>query len=100
MKNSIYYPYSANSFLKRLITLSKRKLGSYYKETAGEQFLHTMKDYIFDTMNSAEFNAFNHYDHSKIKQMVHSFYNGNKSMAAQVNWWLTFDIWRSVFFNK
>ncbi|MGE5846602.1 MAG: hypothetical protein ACM34O_07750, partial [Ignavibacteria bacterium] len=100
VKNSIYYPYYANSLAKRLILIAKRTLGVYYKENAGEQLLHTMKDYILDTINSSEFKHFDYYDHSKIIRMVNSFYKGDQSLATWINWWLTFDLWRAIYFKK
>jgi len=97
VKNSIYYPYHTNSSLKRFILAYKRKVGKYYKDKTSEEFLDVMKEYIFDTLISAEFNSFSYYNHAKIIRMVSEYYEGNKALANQINWWLTFDIWRSIF---
>jgi hypothetical protein len=99
VKNLIYYPYHSNSLTMRLVLALKRKIGKYYKEKTDEELLDIMKEYILDTVNSAEFDSFVYYNQANIKQMVNDYYKGNKSLAAQLNWWLTFDIWRSIFIN-
>lgn len=30
----------------------------------------------------------------KLKNITNNFYKGNKNLANQLNWWLTFEIWR------
>jgi hypothetical protein len=100
VKNSIYYPYWARSFYKRFLMIYKKKFGNVYNDTSGEQFLYMMRDYIHDIINSTGFNSFEYYDHSGIKDKVKKFYKGDKSYTSQLNWWLTFDIWRTIFLNK
>lgn len=100
VKNSIYYPYHTNSFNLRLYLLLKNRLSLFYKDKISGELLNTMKEYVLDTINSHEFNSFDCYNHSKIKQMVNYYYNGNRKFAYQLNWWLTFDVWRNIFFKK
>jgi hypothetical protein len=100
VKNAIYYPYRTNSFNLRLYLIVKKRLGLFYKDKISEELLNTMKEYVFDTINSHEFNLFDCYNHSKIRQMVNYYYNGNRKFTNQLNWWLTFDIWRDIFFKK
>jgi hypothetical protein len=100
VKNSFYYSYNTGSLNLRFKMLIKRRFGLLYKEKTPEEFLNMMKEYILDMISSDEFNTFEYYNHRKIKQMVNSYYAGDKTRESEINWWLTFDIWRSVFLSK
>jgi asparagine synthetase B (glutamine-hydrolysing) len=100
VKNSTYYPYNAGSFTKRLILRAKRKMNYYYKDNSDVLLLDNMKDFAFDTINSISFNNYEYYDQKKISKNVEEYYAGNKSISGYLDWWLAFEIWRSIYFEK
>lgn len=94
VKNQVVYPYFLNNFYSRAYTKIKRKWGFVYNDNSNLKMLDAIKDFVFDTLNSAEVKNFPLYDYGKIKNITNNFYKGNKNLANQLNWWLTFEIWR------
>lgn len=96
VKNNILYPYSLTTLQARLWTAVKSKLFGRYDDPLVHDFLHVIKEFVLDSAMSASTKQYPHYDHKKIVSIVDGYYKGNKNLASEVNWWIAFDVWRTM----
>ncbi|MCB9258259.1 MAG: hypothetical protein H6612_02815 [Ignavibacteriales bacterium] len=94
VKNNVKYPFYFGSIAQRFVLKINNKFGKIYNSRIDQQLLFLLKDYIYDQINSNDFNNFEYYDKQKIKYLVDQFYNGNFSLAFKLNWFLSFEMWR------
>jgi hypothetical protein len=94
VKGDVICPYFLSSMQSRVYAKVKTKLGLNYKNEIRNEFLNSLKEYIFDTIQSASFKNCEYYNHKNVRDIVNEFYDGNKLLASQVDWWLAFEIFR------
>jgi hypothetical protein len=70
------------------------KLGRGIKNTRHCLFLHHVKEYVQDTLLSADTLECSYYDPNKVRAIVNGYYAGNESLGTELDWLLAFDTWR------
>ena len=100
-KGNSSHPFCLNSLQSRAWGLLQNKLnvGLYNNYRLHEQF-DKLKEFIFDSYTSQSVKEFGLYDYTKIKNIVEGYYNGNKNLISQVDWWLSFELFRQYYFKK
>lgn len=93
-KGGVTYPYSFGTISSWMWRMTKTKLGRKFDEPYNHQLLHHIKEFVLDIAHSTEILSFDAYDRQKVVKLVDEFYAGNTALAAQVDWWLTFELWR------
>lgn len=95
IKGTTKYPYNLNSLQSRLWSIALKKLGKDYREISNtEILLSSLKEYIYDSINSKNILESPIYDKAKIHNMVESYYNGNKQNGYAVDWFLSFLVFK------
>jgi hypothetical protein len=56
-----------------------------------------MKEYLLDVVHSKETIEYPAYEFKKIEKKVQEYYAGAKNLSGEINWWLTFELWRRNF---
>jgi hypothetical protein len=70
------------------------KLGRTWRNEAPFTLLALLEEYVRDTVASRSVREYAPYDYPRIARMVEEYYAGERGHAAELNWWLVFDIWR------
>lgn len=94
VKNQITYPYGSSSLSARLFVQLKKKFGNVYADPSRLDMLNLLEEYFTHLINSTAFKNYELYDFEKIKKIVGGYYSGNKSFAYELDWLLTFELWR------
>lgn len=94
VKGTTTYPYRLPTLPAWAWTKAKAMLGLVPRDDARPAFLRTVREFTLDILHSDEVRTFPMYDHAKILRSVTDYYAGNVSLAPEVDWWLTFELWR------
>ena len=75
--------------------LKERKDSRGEKQTMPDLACSELREFTFDTIQSSETRCFAPYDMKKIDQLVEDFFDGKYELHSQVDWFLSFELWRS-----
>ncbi len=94
-KGQFVHPYYFNSLQSRLWSTVREKFEwSEHHKDDSYQLLILLKDFVFDTLNSHTIKESPVYDYKKIKNIIESYYKGNLSYKSELDWWLSFELFR------
>jgi hypothetical protein len=93
-KSGTTYPFSLPSSAAWLLTKVKSRFGSTFADPTPHLFLAHLREYVQDLVHSDSVKTWAGYDISKVTHVVEAYYNGDARLRNQVDWWLTFEIWR------
>lgn len=96
VKDSTPYPFRLAGPGAFLFTRARKRLGSRYSDAARLAFLRTLKPFVMDTVHSQSVRTYGPYNLPAIKAAVDGLYRGQTGLAASVDWWLSFEIWRQA----
>lgn len=97
-KGKSVHPYFLNSLQSRLYGVVKEKLKlNKYQENNSHTLLNSLKEYVYDMLNSRDVKETSYYDYTKIKKIVESYYKGDTSLINSLDWWLSFELFRQSF---
>ncbi len=100
-KGQSIHPYFMNSLQSRLWSIIQKKVGlNHYKENNSLVLLNNLKEFIYDTVNSRAVIETPYYDISKIRKVVDEFYGGNEKYSNELDWWLSFELFRQKYKNS
>ncbi|MFP4527854.1 MAG: asparagine synthase-related protein [Candidatus Kapaibacterium sp.] len=94
VRNEAVYPYRLPQFAGNVVSDIRRKTGFYYRKHEIGRFLRAMKPLIDELINDPAFRQCAIYDLDKIINMYNSFFAGDDSRAGELDWWLTFELFR------
>ncbi len=94
VKGNTTYPYSLPSLAVTPWVQFKNQLGLSHRDTFRTDLLFFLRDYVQDLANSSSARSFAHYDYKLLQSRIARFYRGEKHLAAELDWWLSFEIWR------
>ena len=94
VKGDVLIPFGYPTFFQKVIAKGKKKLGMNFKDKSSEIFLDRFKDMILEISNSSAVKEYPEYNYKKIQTLVQGYYSGNKSLAKEVDWWLSFEFFR------
>ncbi len=94
------HPFNMRSPEIYIWTRLKSKLGIGYKNLSVHIFLELMKEFIFDTINSASVKNYSAYNYTELSRQIEEYYRGNKNLSSKIDWWLSFEIWRNTLSLK
>jgi len=96
VKGSLPYPFFFPTLPAYGWTTFKAHVGQRYTNPTRVDFLETLKPFALDTVHSEPVRTYLAYDHTRLVRLVESYYNGQPALAAPVDWWLAFEMWRRV----
>jgi len=94
VKGGTTYPFGFSTVPAWAWTKLKTHLGQAFTDTSAVELLHNIAAEVQDLANSTSVKSYPAYDYRFILSMVEKFYRGQTELAAQVHWWLSFEIWR------
>jgi Asparagine synthase len=97
VKINTTHPFSLPSLATILLSKAKIRLGYQYNDESVHVFLELMKEFLLDLMHSKETIEYPAYEYKKIAKKVQEYYAGAKNLSGEINWWLTFELWRRNF---
>ena len=96
VKGGVTYPFRMSTAPAYVWAKLKTRLGQGYTDTTRLRFLETVKPFALDAVHSQEVRTYPAYDHDRLTRLVEGFYQGQSDLAAEVDWWLAFEMWRRV----
>jgi len=94
-KGSFSYPYGLGTVESRVYSVVRKKMEwKLFTDNVRTNFLNRHSEYINDTVNSRNVRECDLYDYSKVKKLADEYYSGNKNLAHDLDWWLSFDEFR------
>lgn len=96
VKDGRTYPFRLPALAAHMFTRARKYTSRLPAHTERARFLETLKPFVLDTAHSEEVRTFTAYDAEKISRLVMDYYNGNTARAAEVDWWLSFEMWRRM----
>lgn len=94
-KGKSVHPYFLNSLQSRLYGVVKEKLKlNKYRDNNSHVLLNSLKEYVYDMLNSRGVKETSYYDYKKIKKIVELYYKGDTSLINSLDWWLSFELFR------
>ncbi|MCJ7553311.1 MAG: hypothetical protein MUO34_05440 [Ignavibacteriaceae bacterium] len=87
------YPYSSSTIKAQLIRKIKQLFGSRYDNNK-IFMLHSIKDYVFEILSEESLKNYGPYDLKIVEKIVRDFYNGGNELADDLDWLLSFEIFR------
>ncbi|MFB0509898.1 MAG: hypothetical protein ACETVX_05330 [bacterium] len=96
VKNNTTYPFYFPPIPAWVWTKFKAKLGLSFSDPTVIEFLSVMKDFILDIVHSNEVKNYSAYDYPAILCLIEQFYAGRKELANELDWWLSFELFRRI----
>ncbi len=100
VKYGTIIPFTLNLYSAYFRAMIIRQIKSYPSSNLELELLDVLSEFVQDRVNSNAVKNHQYYNHKKIYHMVKEYYNGNKKYAFQLNWWLSYDIWREIISEK
>jgi len=94
VKGNTTYPFPLTTMQSWLWTKVKSRLGLTFRDNSRTRVLDVIKEFVLDTLESTESRSYAPYNYEAINRMVHSYYRGRSELSSQVDWWVTFELWR------
>ncbi|MER3524006.1 MAG: hypothetical protein C4326_08045 [Ignavibacteria bacterium] len=92
-KEGVIYPYALTTLPAWLWRNVASKVGKKWVDDSPHVFLSSIREFVCDTAHSRFVKGFA-YDEKKIEHDVERYYAGDRHLANEVDWWLTFELWR------
>ncbi|MDH5683565.1 MAG: hypothetical protein OEZ20_03765, partial [candidate division WOR-3 bacterium] len=96
VKNNTTYPFYFSTIPAWGWTKFKAKLGLSFVDPSVIEFLSVMKVFIQDIIHSDKVKNYSAYDYPAILNLVEQFYSGKKELANELDWWLSFELFRRI----
>jgi asparagine synthetase B (glutamine-hydrolysing) len=97
VKGTTTYPFWMTTVPAWAFTKLKTLMGRSFNDPLPALLLEQMKEFVLDTVASSSVRTYDAYDHRRIASHVERFYRGDAGMAREVDWWLSFELWRQAF---
>lgn len=92
-KEGVLYPYALTTLPAWLWRTAASKVGKKWIDDSQHAFLSLIREFVCDTVHSHSVKGFA-YDTKKVEHLVERYYAGERHLANEVDWWLTFELWR------
>lgn len=88
------YPFYLGTIGSHFWIKIKSAAGLRYRDNSKNILFDTIKEYVYDIVNSNQVKTFGMYDYAKVKRVVEGYYSGQKDLVDALDWWLSFEMWR------
>jgi hypothetical protein len=97
VKGTTTYPFWMTTVPAWAFTKVKTVLGRSFNDPLPVLLLEQMKEFVLDTVTSSSVRTYDAYDYRRIASFVERFYRGDTGLVREVDWWLSFELWRQAF---
>jgi hypothetical protein len=87
-------PFGAAGPAASVLTKIKARVGRTFADPLRHVFLMALREYVQDLAHSDNVKGWSGYDGRKVIRLVEGYYSGDTRLGAEVDWWLTFELWR------
>ncbi len=87
-------PFNLPPLAGTVLAAVRRKAGRLAADPTPADFLYVLSEFVQDTVRSARVRTYEPYDLPYLDDLVRRFYAGEASLAHELDWWLTFELWR------
>jgi len=94
VKGNIMHSFNSSSISARLKSKIKNRMGLYYQSNNQINLFKSLKEFVGDTFSSAEVRNYDYYDSSKIDFVLNSFLSRQSSYNSELDWLLSFELFR------
>lgn len=94
VKSNGTYPFFLGPVGSWVWTKAKSKLRKDYSSNIRFEVLYQLKEIALDLLHSQEVASDGALDSNRLREVVGGFYNGQGQYINEVDWWLTFHLWR------
>jgi hypothetical protein len=94
VKGNVSIPFNLNTLQSKVFTKFKNTLGFKYNDLTITNFLINIKEYALDILKSSSALNYEFYDLKKVKQYIYEYENDEYKNAEEIDWFLTFEIFR------
>lgn len=94
VKGNAAIPYGYPTLINRIYTKIKSRFNSSKNGNSNATFLQNHVHLIEEVIHSRSFRECAYYDNDSIVLLFERFNSGDYSAAAQLDWWLTFELFR------
>ena len=94
VKGNVSFPFALPTLPGWLYTKMKTKAGFSFFNPTRDNFLHSLKEYVYDITSSERVKSFGAYDYDNIIKLVNRYYSGDNRLGSELDWFLTFELWR------
>lgn len=96
VKSGTTYPFSLSTPSALLLTKIKSRLGNRFIDSAADQLLSHIQEFVVDTAHSRSVAEWPAYNSAKIRDATEAYYyKGDGRLRNTIDWWLAFELWRS-----
>ncbi len=100
VKDDIEYPYFLNTILSSIYIKTKKKFRRKNNNKLKKSLLLSLRDFVFDTINSSDFKSDEFHDRKYIKSIISNYDNGQREYINKIIWFITFELWRQNINSK
>ena len=100
VKSGTTYPFNISTTAAWGLTKLKTRMGLRYVDPTLHEFLQQISEFVQDLAHAQVVRTFWAYDAARIHKLVEEYYAGNAGLASQVDWWLTFEVWRQALHHE
>jgi hypothetical protein len=90
------YPFWLNTVGAQLWMRRKPFAKRKHYRNNNEGMFNVIKEFVLDIVNSRQVKEFSLYDYQKVKMITKDYYSGKKNKASELDWWLSFEMWRQA----
>ncbi len=96
VKSGSTYPFGLSTPSALLVTRIKSRFGKRFVDSAADQLLSHIQEFVLDTAHSQAVVGWPAYNGSKIRDATEAYYyHGDIRLRNSIDWWLAFELWRS-----
>ncbi len=100
VRGNLTHPFNLNSFQAFAWTKIKSKMRLGFINPLPFLFLDRLSEFIMDTVLSESVKSFSAYNYPVLLKKIEDYYSGKKELQTQIDWWLSFEIWRQSIYSK
>ncbi|MBU1678216.1 MAG: hypothetical protein KKD86_05095, partial [Bacteroidetes bacterium] len=90
------YPFYFTPLLKRVYSILYGKFVGNKAKNELDLYLLTIKDFVFDSIQSTSAKNYAPYNYPRILKGIESYYKGDTSNNTFVDWFISFEIFRQI----
>lgn len=94
VKGGEQYPFRLGTLNSHIYCRAKKVMGQSYADPRPRDFIQHVLEFVLDSLRSSSTRTCEIYDQAKLRQMADTAAKGDHRYAAQLDWWLAFDLWR------
>ena len=94
VKGQYSHPYILSGLAAMGWMYIRKKMTPKAGNDVTHRFLEIIREFVLDLAHDTATQTFEAYDCARLKSLITQYYRGESRLAAEVDWWLSFELWR------